>query len=136
MAIPVSDSELRRVLAQAAFLEHYGFQLESFDDGECALLVPFRKALERPGGIVAGQIFMAAADVAMWLAIMTKLGTKDASVTAEMKTNFLSGAKEEDFVCRAKILKLGRRLIYGVAECANRDGKLLTHHTITYMRPN
>ena len=83
---------------------------------------------------MAGQVFMAAADVAMWLAIMTRLGPGDGSVTAEMKTNFLGSAKQEDFLCHAKILKLGRRLIYGVAECTNREGKLFTHHTITYIR--
>src|SRR6266568_2359184 len=66
---------------------------------------------------MSGQVFMAAADVAMWLAIMTKLGTSEAAVTAEMKTNFLNGAREEDFLCQAKILKLGK-----------------THHTITYIR--
>jgi acyl-coenzyme A thioesterase PaaI-like protein len=30
---------------------------------------------------------MAAADVAMWLAIITRLGPEDGSVTAEMKTH-------------------------------------------------
>lgn len=109
--------------------------MHSSGDGECTLLVPFRKDFERPGGVVAGPVFMAAADVAMWLAIITKLGAADGSVTAEMKTNFLNGAREEGFLCHAKILKLGRRLVYGVAECTNREGKLLTHHTITYIRP-
>ena len=77
---------------------------------------------------------MAAADVAMWLATMTKLGTSEAAMTAEMKTNFLNGARAEDFLCRAKILKLGKRLIFGTAECVNGEEKLLTHHTITYIR--
>ncbi len=136
MALAVTDSELRQVLSQASFLDQFGFQLDSFSDGECTLLVPFRKELERPGGVVSGQVFMAVADVAMWLAIMTRLGASDGSVTAEMKTNFLSGARQEDFLCRATVLKFGRRLIYGVAECANRAGKLLTHHTVTYIRQN
>jgi uncharacterized protein (TIGR00369 family) len=135
MALQVTDPELRHLLSQTAFIRQYGFELESFGDGECTLLAPFQKEFERPGGIVGGQIFMAAADVTMWLAIMTKLGVAaDGAVTAEMKTNFLSGAREEDFLCRAHILKLGRRLVYGVAECKNRTGKLLTHHTITYIR--
>ena len=86
------------------------------------------------GGIVSGQVFMAAADVAMWVAIMTRLGKSHGAVTAEMKTNFLRGAKQEDFACRSRILKLGRRLIYGVAECVTEDGSLLAHHTITYIR--
>ncbi len=51
-----------------------------------------------------------------------------------MKTNFLSSAREEDFRCHAKVLKLGRRLVYGVAECTTLEGKLLTHNTITYIR--
>lgn len=84
--------------------------------------------------MVAGQTFMAAADVAMWLAIITRLGPADGSVTAEMKTNFLSSARQEDFLCHAKVLKLGRRLVYGVAECTTLEGKLLTHNTITYIR--
>jgi len=67
---------------------------------------------------VSGQVFTAAADVATWLAIMTmtRLGTAEVAVTAEMKTNFLSGAREEYFLCQAKILKLGKRLVFGTAE--------------------
>jgi uncharacterized protein (TIGR00369 family) len=131
-----TEADLRDLLSQVGAVRCYGFQLHSFSDGECTILVPFRKELERPGGIVGGQVFMAAADVAMWLAIITRLGPHDASVTAEMKTNFLSGARQEDILCHARVLKLGRRLIYGVGECRNVEGKLLTHSTITYIRPD
>ena len=136
MLMAATESELRQILTEVAFTRNFGFRLHSIADGECVLSVPFQPAFERPGGIVSGQVFMAAADVAMWLAIMTKLGTEEPAVTAEMKTNFLSGARQEDFLCRAKILKLGKRLIYGTAECVDGEGKLLTHHTITYIRTN
>jgi acyl-coenzyme A thioesterase PaaI-like protein len=96
--------------------------------------VPYQPALDRPGGIVAGYVFMAAADVAMWLAILTKLGTKEnMAVTAEMKTAFLRAARGEDFRCRATVLKFGKRLVYGVAACLGARG-VLTHHTMTYLR--
>jgi acyl-coenzyme A thioesterase PaaI-like protein len=114
----------------------YGFVVQSVASGECVLSVPFQRVFERPGGIVSGLVFMAAADVAMWLAIKTLLGMDEACVTAEMKTSFLSAAKEEDFRCHARILKLGKRLVYGVAECTSVDHKLLTHHTLTYIRPH
>jgi len=136
MVAAVTESELRELLNHVSFTRQFGFQLHSFDDGECTMVVPFQKDFERPGGVVSGQVYMAAADVAMWLAIMTRLGKSDGSVTAEMKTNFLSSAREEDILCRAKILKLGRRLIYGVAECTTIGGKMLTHHTVTYIRPD
>jgi uncharacterized protein (TIGR00369 family) len=129
-----SKEDLSRALASVPFARIYGFELASFREGECSILVPFQAALERPGGIVGGPVFMAAADVAMWLAIKTQLGLADGSVTAEMKTNFLASAKRESFTCTARILKCGQRLVYGVAECVNEGGKLFTHHTLTYIR--
>jgi uncharacterized protein (TIGR00369 family) len=134
MPLGVNEADLRQLLTEVSFTRQFGFQLHSFADGECVIAVPFQKDFERPGGVIGGQVYMAAADVAMWLAIKTRLGMDDGSVTAEMKTNFLSGARQEDLLCQAKILKLGRRLIYGVAECTSLQGKLLTHHTITYIR--
>jgi len=133
--LPVSREELQQLLGEYAFTRNLGLSVHSLAAGECTLHVPFQAAFERPGGIVSGQVFMTAADVAMWFAIKTKLGLADASVTAEMKTNFLGGARKEDFLCTAKVLKLGRRLIFGVAECVNGKGRLLTHHTLTYIHP-
>jgi uncharacterized protein (TIGR00369 family) len=135
MRLACSERELEQLLAEVAFTRNFGFVLRGIADGECTIEVPFQTAFERPGGIVSGQVFMAAADVAMWLAIKTKLGLDDASVTAEMKTNFLGGARQEGFLCTAKVLKLGRRLIYGVGECVDNNGRLLAHHTVTYIRP-
>ena len=132
--LAVSPDELQKLLDSYAFTRSMGFAVHRVAAGECTLQVPFREAFERPGGIVSGQVFMTAADVAMWFAIKTRLGLADSSVTAEMKTNFLSSARKEDFLCAAKVLKLGRQLIYGVAECVNANGQLLTHHTITYIR--
>ncbi|HTW67151.1 MAG TPA: PaaI family thioesterase [Bryobacteraceae bacterium] len=136
MQYAVDEAELAQLLATAPFARIYGFTLTSIGDGQCTITVPFQDLFERPGGIVSGAVFMAAADVAMWLAIKTLLGLADGSVTAEMKTSFLSGAKREDITCTARVLKCGRRLIYGVAECNNTRGTLLTHHTLTYIRPH
>jgi len=134
MKIAATEHELTELLATSPFAQIYGFRLAGIGEGQCTLLVPFQSVFERPDGLVSGPVFMAAADVAMWLAIKTMLGTADRSVTAEMKTSFLSGAKNEDFRCTARILKCGRRLIYGVAECVKDHGALLTHHTLTYIR--
>lgn len=132
--LAISEEELKLTLSESAFARIYNFKLQSFGSGECTLIMPFQEDLERPGGIIAGSIFMTAADVAMWLAIMTLLGKGSLTVTTELKTAFLNSAKQEDVKCTAKILKLGKSLIYGVAECNNMAGKLLTHHTITYIR--
>jgi acyl-coenzyme A thioesterase PaaI-like protein len=135
MSLAASQAQLQVLMEQAVFARDYGFGLHAIDDGLCTLLVPFRPTLERPGGVIGGPAFMAAADVAMWMAILTRLGVDDRSVTSALNTTFLSAARREDFLCTARVLKLGRRLIHGTAECATLDGRLLTQHTITYVRP-
>ena len=127
-------SDLNQVLADTPFLRAYAFRVESTAPGECTLRVPFAHTLERPGGIVSGMTLMGAADVAMWLAIMTLRGVAEHWVTSDMKTAFLRGAREEDIVCTARILKSGRRTMYGTAECLRADGGLVAHHVITYAR--
>jgi acyl-coenzyme A thioesterase PaaI-like protein len=72
--VTVSREDLTRVLAGASFQGGYGFRVRACGDGECTLEVPFRPLFERPGGVVSGPVFMAAADATMWLAIMTRLG--------------------------------------------------------------
>ena len=135
MSPAASEAELRALMEQAVFSRDYRFSLRRIDDGLCTLLVPFQSALERPGGLVGGPAFMAAADVAMWLAILTRLGAADRSVTSAMNTTFLNAARREDFLCTARVVKLGRRLIHGTAECVSLGGRVLTHHTVTYVRP-
>jgi acyl-coenzyme A thioesterase PaaI-like protein len=127
-------SDLNNVLADTPFLQPYGFCVEATAPGDCTLLVPFRRSLERPGGIVSGMTLMGAADVAMWLAIMTLRGVSERWVTSDMKTAFLRSAREEDISCSARILKSGKRSMYGTAECHGASAGLVAHHVITYTR--
>src|ERR1700689_453210 len=124
--------ELAQVLADTAFLKPYGFVVKPCALGECTVVVPYSASLERPGGIVSGMTIMGVADVAMWLAIMTQRGKTERWVTSDMKTAFLSSARETDIYCVARILKLGKRTAYGTAECHDTGGHLLAHHVISY----
>lgn len=134
MSIAITGAELDHLLGSCAFTRRARFRVAALGEGWCELAVPFSADDERPGGIVSGQVYMHAADVAFWCAIKSRLGLEDGSVTSGMTTAFLASARREDARCRAEILRLGERLIYGVAEC--RAGtRLLTHHTLTYARP-
>jgi acyl-coenzyme A thioesterase PaaI-like protein len=130
----ISVDELNAVLERTPFLKPYGFSVQSCAEGECVLHVAFAPELERPGGIVSGMTLMGAADVAMWLAIMTKRGTDEHWVTSDMKTAFLRSGRQEDFICTARILKIGKRSAYGTAECSGVASGLLAHHVLTYVR--
>src|ERR1700689_1598713 len=93
MSLACTEDDLKQLLSDVAFTRNFGFELRAIAEGQCSIDVPFQDAFERPGGIVSGQVYMAAADVAMWLAIKTKLGLDDASAAGEMKTNFLGGGE-------------------------------------------
>ncbi len=135
MKTPIASLEqLNDVLAATPFLAPYGFSVKACDSGECTMVVPFTPSLERPGGIVSGMTLMGAADVAMWLAIMTLRGTAERWVTSDMKTAFLRAAREEDILCTARILKPGRRSMYGTAECHGAASGLVAHHVLTYSK--
>ncbi len=125
--------ELERTLATAPFAEICGFVLVAIDDDSCTLRIPFRPVLERSGGIIGGPVYMAAADVSMWLAIKAQYGD-ESPLTSSMVSHFVGRGRRSDVLCRATIVKAGRRLIFGVAECSSDQGALLSHHTVTYMR--
>lgn len=132
----VSIDDLQHLISHdAAFTKAYSFVVKAAGEGSCTLEVPHLPHFERPGGIASGQVFLTAADVAMWLAIKTLRGLEDTSVTTHMQTEFLKSARREPFTCTAKVLKLGRRKTFGVAECVSANGELLAYHTLTYVIP-
>jgi uncharacterized protein (TIGR00369 family) len=129
-----TQRQLQALLARARFLAGYGMRLVAVNDESCTLALPFRRAFERPGGTLNGPVFMAAADCAMWLAIKRHIGIEHDAVTSELNTAFLNAARRETVYCTARVLKLGKRVIFGTAECHDRRGRLFTHHTATYAR--
>jgi uncharacterized protein (TIGR00369 family) len=130
----VTRRALQALLDRSRFIRGYGFRVVRSSDGVCTIALPHRAVLERPGGVVNGPALMAAADCAVWLAIKRRLGMEHDAVTAELNSAFLNAARRETVYCTARILKFGKRSIYGVAECHGRNGRLFSHHTVTYSR--
>ena len=133
--LKATKAHLQKMLDRSRFIRHYGFQVAKVDATPARSSCRIKPLLERPGGIVNGPALMAAADCAMWMAIKAKLGVEYDALTSELNTAFLAPAKGEHVYCTARILKLGRRRIYGTAECHAKNGKLFSHHTVTYVRP-
>jgi acyl-coenzyme A thioesterase PaaI-like protein len=127
-----TKKELQALLDRSRFVRQYGFRVLKATAEICTIELPHRPALERPGGIVNGPALMAAADCAMWLAIKFRLGMDKDALTSELNTAFLNAAKGHVY-CTARILKFGRRAIFGTAECHSKSGQVYSHHTVTYM---
>lgn len=128
--VSVGVVELNALLSRHEFTRRYGFKVVDAGDGVCEMLVPYLREHDRPDGRVSGQVYMHAADVAFWLAIKTRLGVDEEYVTSSMTTAFLGSARAHAFTCQARVIKAGRRLIYGDATCRAGE-RPLAHHTLT-----
>lgn len=131
----VSLDALNGLIDDTPFLRQYGMRVQSCARGQCELVLPFEEQLERSDGLISGMALMGAADTAFWLAIMTCRGIDEIWVTSDMQTGFLRSGRAESIVCVARILRVGRRSIYGVAECRGQNSEdLLSHHTMRWAR--
>jgi acyl-coenzyme A thioesterase PaaI-like protein len=133
----VTPDEIQALLRTSPFMSGYGFALDALGDGFCSLLLPYDARHDRPGGVVTGIVLVAAADLSMWFAIMTRVGAAAAarSVTIELKTSFLRGARG-DVLTKARWLDDdGGHAIHGVADAYDGSGALVAHHTLSYVDP-
>ncbi len=131
----VTLEALNAVIEESPFLASYGVRATSCALGECEVMMPFTEGLERSDGLISGMALMRAADVAFWLAIMTTRGMDESWVTSDMQSAFLRGGRDENIVCSARVLRVGRRSVYGVAECrGSNSADLLSHHSMRWAK--
>ena len=125
----------QRIIDDSQFAPLWGFRVASVSEGEAELILPAREGLLRPGGVLQGGCAMALADVAVWIAVLSYYGADDQAMTQNMMTSFLRPARG-DLACAARVLQPGRRVVYATATTCDPDGKMVAHHTVTYMRPS
>jgi uncharacterized protein (TIGR00369 family) len=103
-------------------------------EGEVMFALPVHPRHVHGGGVMCGQTMMAAADTAMVLAIMTHLGEFKPMTTVQMQTSFLRPIAEGSADARmtARVLRMGRAIVFGEIEIADAAGKLAAHATTTY----
>lgn len=92
----------------------------------------------RPGGTVSGPSMFALADVAIYFAILSKIGPKGLAVTTNASIDFMrKPAGDAAVLCRAELLKLGRVLAVGDARLYNEgaEDKVLARASMTYSIP-
>ena len=101
--------------------------------GEVTLALPVTRRHVHEGGVLCGQTMMAACDTAMVLAIMTELGGFKPMTTVQLQTSFLrpiSGASGAARVL-ARVLRMGRTLVFGEMQVISADDELFAHATCT-----
>lgn len=101
---------LARDFAQVA--EDFG--VERVDEAGLCLRLRVQQKHLRPGGTVSGPAIFALADVAMYLAILSRLGPVALAVTTNCSIDFMRKPQAGvDILAEARLLKLGRALAVG-----------------------
>jgi uncharacterized protein (TIGR00369 family) len=102
--------------------------------GEVTLALPVTARQVHAGGVLDGQTMMAACDSAMVLAVMTKLGGFRPMTTVQLQTSCLSPIAGDSGSARvvARVLRMGRKLVFGEIHLFGADGALAAHATTTY----
>jgi uncharacterized protein (TIGR00369 family) len=91
----------------------WGIEVMAAAEGRAIVRLPFRPDLLRPGGTVSGPALMGLADVAMWAALLGVTGGRDESVTSTVTVNFLRPFAPGPVVAEARLLKRGKRMVFG-----------------------
>lgn len=103
---------LRRDFAQVA----EDFAVERADAGGVTLRLRVAERHLRPGGTVSGPSMFGLADVALYLAILSRLGPVSLAVTTNSSMDFMrKPVAGRDVLAEARLLKLGRVLAVGDA---------------------
>ena len=90
------------------------FAVERADEAGVTLRLKVAEKHLRPGGTVSGPTIFALADVAMYLAILSRIGPVALAVTGNCAVDFMrKPAAGRDLLGAARVLKLGRSLAVG-----------------------
>ena len=134
----MTPAEGDAIIAQnfAPWVQALNLRVAACDAASATLILPFDASLVRVGGILCGQALMSAADTAMVIAISSALGGAKPMATASQNISFMrpvAGAAGKDVEIVARVLKLGKSLVFGEVEMrAAGDARLAVHATTTY----
>ena len=120
----------------AEYVRRLKLRVESIDAGadSVTLSLPVTPELVHAGGVLCGQAIMSAADTAMLVAMIAKIGEFKPMTTVQLQASFLRPVPKETATVAvvARVLRFGKMLSYGEVDFLAPDGKLVAHATTTY----
>ncbi|MGP1394668.1 MAG: PaaI family thioesterase [Inquilinaceae bacterium] len=136
--VPAIDADgFERLLRERVpLVGSYGIAVRSLGVGAIALVMPYRDDFVRPGGTITGPALFGLADVALYGAVLSRIGPVELAVTASMTITFLRRSPPAAILAEARLLRCGSRLAYGeVLMTAEGEAAPVAHATGTYSIP-
>jgi uncharacterized protein (TIGR00369 family) len=136
-AIPTADLALLDRALQSVFapwVNQLNLRIQAATPGLVTLQLPVTPLHVHGGGVLCGQTMMAACDTAMVLAVISQLGEFKPMTTVQLQTSFLRPVPGDagSATVVARVLRMGRKLVFGEIEVLDAKGALAAHATTTY----
>lgn len=137
MRTKLSAEEFEQLATQGVpYVGLLGCRVERFEAGDVTVRLPWQDILLRPGGTICGPAMMALADIALYGAVLSRIGRVELAVTTDLNIHFLRRPRPGDLLGRARLLKLGRSLAVGeVTITSEHEPQPVAHATGTYSLP-
>jgi uncharacterized protein (TIGR00369 family) len=111
-----NEKLVRQIFESAPFIRSLGIELASFGRGWCESVVSVVPSLNQQHGLVHAGVLMTLADHTCGGAAATMASEGQDVITVENKVSFLRPAQARILLCRAQVLRAGRRLVFVEAE--------------------
>ena len=138
MNAPVTPDLAQKILGDffAEWVQALDLTVASIDADHALIRMPLGPHLARVGGIVSGQALAALADTSMVLAAIGNCGEMRAFATTDLHTQFLRPGVGTAILCRARVVRAGKALVFARADMTQEDdGKLVATATATFFAP-
>ena len=118
----------------APWVRELGLKVDAAERDAVHFQLPIAPRHVHGGGVLCGQTMMAAADTAMVVAISAAIGGFKPMTTVQLQTSFLRPIAGDAGAARvvARVLRMGRKLVFGEVHIRDAGGELAAHATTTY----
>lgn len=123
-----------KVFKNVPYIKLLGIELAELEIGTACLELAIRDELRQPHGLLHGGATASLIDTAMAFAVVTSIGEEETASTVDLNVHYLRPARNGKIVCRAKVVKNGRRLLTVSAEVFDENDKMIATALSTYTR--
>lgn len=122
------------VFKSVPYINHIGMELTELKEGEATVQLEMRDELRQPQGLLHGGATASLIDTATAFANVTVLEKGQKAVTVDLNLHYLRPVFEGKVICKAKVIKAGKKLSTISAEVFDEYGKLVATALSTYAR--
>lgn len=133
----ITESQKQRAAAaleNLPFAQLIGMELVDIRPNEAVIQIKMRDELRQPHGLLHGGVTATLIDTAMAFAVITRLAEGERASTIDLTVHYLRPHTEGMFICTAKVVRAGKRILTVSADVVNEQDKLIATAISTYTK--